>query len=240
MYDLPAAFLPDNAVRIGEISSFDLEPDTVSDVDNWAATLPGTVTLKDGRKLCDIHRVILATGYHMSYPFLRPYHADQVEPADANDTVLVTDGTQTHNLHKDIFYIPDPTLSFIGVPYHVATFSLFEFQAMALAAVYSGRAALPDEPAMRREYRARVEQKGAGRTFHSLKVVGEEIGYVRDLIDWVNTHRSPEDQLEAHTQRWHEAYKRRLKRLEERLRLIAEAQKRDHCDDALSPVVLCR
>ncbi|KAJ9629547.1 hypothetical protein H2203_001921 [Taxawa tesnikishii (nom. ined.)] len=210
-YDLPASFLPSNAARIGAIAAF--EDSQKRDVSAESA-LPGTVLLKSGQRLCDIHRIVICTGYHISYPFLRSLHADNVAPEDAGDTVLITDGTQTHNLHKDIFYIPDPTLSFIGVPYHVATFSLFEFQAVAVAAVFSGQVDLPPTALMRQGYLRRVSQKGSGRGFHSLKGEGEEIAYVKDLVDWINSSRRDGRVARGHSKAWHEAYRERLKRTE--------------------------
>jgi ACS family pantothenate transporter-like MFS transporter len=119
--------------------------------------------------------------------------------------MLVTDGTQLHNLHKDIFYIPDPTLLFIGVPYFTATFTLFEFQAITAAAVLSGLADLPSEDAMRKEYEERVERKGYGKMFHSLR--GVEVEYVNELLEWVNpTAKERGGQaIEGHSQTWHAA-----------------------------------
>lgn len=124
-YDLPAHLLPDNAVRVGPIQSFNLRK-IGSEAPLCEA---GSVVLADGREICSIDQVIVCTGYHVSLPYMRQYHADDVHPVNASDSVLVTNGQQVHNLYKDIWYIPDPTLAFIGVPYHVATFSAFEFQA---------------------------------------------------------------------------------------------------------------
>jgi hypothetical protein len=144
---------------------------------------------------------------------MRQYHADSVQSIDAGDTVIVTNGQQTHNLHKDIFYIPDPTLAFVGVPYHVSTFSLFEFQSIALASVFSGKPKLPSTTAMRDEYQARLESKGAGRTFHSLKKRGEEIAYVDDLRTMVNEGgHQPVVAMLRHSQKWLKAYVRRTER----------------------------
>jgi hypothetical protein len=111
-----------------------------------------------------------------------------------------------HNLHKDIFYIPDPTLSFIGVPYYTATFSLFEFQAQTVAAVYSGRALLPSEAEQRAEYNARVEAKGYGRTFHSLR--GQDAEYANELRAWINPGivAAGGKPVEGHTREWHEQF----------------------------------
>lgn len=126
-YDLPSHLLPENGIRVGGIESFDSLESAVPSSDG---SIPATVTLKSGEKLCDIHKVVICTGYHVSLPFLRQFHADDTPVEDADPFTLVTNGQVTHNLHKDIWYIADPTLSFIGVPFHVATFSLFEFQAM--------------------------------------------------------------------------------------------------------------
>jgi hypothetical protein len=161
IFDLPISLLPKNTERVTKIASFGLPNNTESE--------PCPITLADGTVLNNIDRVILCTGYHISYPFLRDLHEDFTPVEDANETVLVTDGTQVHNLHRDIFYIPDPTLAFVGVPFYVATFTFFEFQAIVVAAVFSGRAWLPSKEEMQDEYRERSRRKGYGRLFHSLK-----------------------------------------------------------------------
>ena len=214
-YDVPAHILPDNAARIGGVASFgpiSKGEDESQSVDSQP--IPGTVILSSGQEICKIDHVIVCTGYHMSFPFMRQYHADGVRAEDADERVLITTGQQTHNLHKDIWYIPDPTMAFIGVPYHTATFSLFEFQAMALAAVFSGKAPLPSQAMMRAEYQARLEHKGAGRTFHSLKGDGHELAYVRELVELVNgTGPTPDQAMKGHSQKFLKAYERRRTRL---------------------------
>ncbi|MCJ1346973.1 hypothetical protein MMC31_005193, partial [Peltigera leucophlebia] len=172
LHDLPKEKLPKNGTRVSAVSSFDNitghdGKHTSSVIDptlNEKHPLPG-INLKDGTKLDQIHEIIFCTGYHISYPFLPPLPIPPSSSSLGRDTnngnshLLITDGTMTHNLHKDIFYIPDPTLSFIGVPFDCATFSLFEFQAIALAAAYAGRARLPTEEAMRAEYNEKLRRK---------------------------------------------------------------------------------
>ena len=159
----------------------------------------------------------------MSLPFLRQYHDDETPVHGANSTVLVTDGTQIHNLHKDIFYIPDPSLIFIGIPFFTANFSLFEFQAIAVAAVLSGKAVLPSTEDMRREYQDRLQKKGTGKTFHSLK--DREVEYVNELVDWINKDGAKvgAQPVEGHTKAWHLANIKRL----EKMRQMREAKARD-------------
>ena len=110
-YDLPQSMLLDNGARVDGIKEFEL-----SDASELApdGSIPGRVKLQSGRTLCNIHKVIVCTGYHVSLPFMRQYHADGVGAEDADEDVIVTTGQVTHNLHKDIWYIPDPTLAFIG------------------------------------------------------------------------------------------------------------------------------
>lgn len=208
LFDFPPSMLPPNATRIGEIQSFDLNfEDDTSDgrTINDESPIPSTITLKSGVKLCDIHKVIVATGYHVTLPFLDHYHEDDTPAVQASDIVLVTDGTQIHNLHKDIFYIPDPSLVFVGVPYFTATFTLFEFQALTVAAVLGGLANLPTEKAMREEYKERVARKGYGKPFHSLR--GHEVEYVTELLDWINGDIESNGgiRVEGHSEEWHAA-----------------------------------
>lgn len=226
-YDLPASVFPPNTIRIGDIAAYepvDANTSLASD-----GSLPGTIRLKSGHKICNIHQIILCTGYHMSYPFLPTYHADTSDPADADDKVLVTkDGQRTHNLHKDIFYIPDPTLAFIGVPYHVATFSCFDFQGLTVAAVYSGRSSLPNEASMRQEYDDRIAQKGSGRAFHSLKGYGDEIRYVDGLMDIVNQNvdSTGRPRHGGHSEAWRRAYEVRVERLKAKLGAVDSRERR--------------
>lgn len=217
-FDHPASMLPENAVRISEVQSFDLNDQDGSSGSLSSDTEPtgSTVTLKSGEKLCNIHYVLLCSGYHMALPFLRRLHEDDTLPEEANETVLVTNGEQLHNLHKDIFYIPDPTILFVGVPYFTATFTLFEFQALVVAQVLSGRADLPDEQTMREEYKERVVQKGFGKPFHSLR--GVEVEYVNELLSWVNAQGEARGvkRIEGHTELWHQAkeeFNERLKKI---------------------------
>ncbi|KIY02351.1 uncharacterized protein Z520_02489 [Fonsecaea multimorphosa CBS 102226] len=225
-YDLPASFLPEGATRIGAIKSFKLNEDHgVSTPDS--GPIPGKVVLESGEVLTDIHSVILCTGYITSYPFLRHLHRDDIPASEADEFVLVTaEGDMAHNLHKDMFYIEDPSLVFIGAPYHIATFSLFEFQGQAVARVLSGKAELPSKQQMRDEYNERVRTSGLGRDFHSLKALGAEEEYVKDLVQWVNKDAARlgiDDKMQGHTPEWHLA---KLGR-EARMKLLMSAKEQE-------------
>ncbi|RFU25455.1 hypothetical protein B7463_g10880, partial [Scytalidium lignicola] len=216
LFDHPASMLPPNAKRVGEIASFSSDSNTSI---NPTDSIPGSVTLHDGTIITEIDNVIVCTGYHMTYPFLHPlprYHNDLLSNTTTDPNILVTDGQQTHNLHKDIFYIPDPTLAFIGVPYYTATFSLFDFQATALAAIFSGKAPLPIEQEMRTEYEARVKAKGSGRIFHSL--MGKDAEYVDELFGSINPWivKAGGEPLKGHNDKWKLQYEELREKMAER------------------------
>jgi hypothetical protein len=197
-FDIPVAMLSPETERVSGIASFQLPSDQDTS---------GTVKLVDGTVLTGIDRVVICTGYLFTLPFLLGLHNDSITPEQANDTVLVTDGTQLHNLHKDIFYIPDPTLAFVGVPFYTATFSFFEFQAIAVAAVFSGRAWVPSKEEMQVEYAERVKRKGAGRALHDLK--GTSVQYVDELVEWLNAQAevTGAEKVEGYSKEWQEEAK---------------------------------
>ncbi|KAJ3136346.1 hypothetical protein HK100_001851 [Physocladia obscura] len=111
------ASLSERVIYVKEVQNFD--------------TTTSTINLVDGTSLTDVDQVIVCTGYMFNYPFL-PQFQESDPAGDDVDTVLVTDGTWVHNLHQDLFYIPDPTLAFVGVCFHIPT-TFFEFQALAIA-----------------------------------------------------------------------------------------------------------
>ncbi|KAL4927981.1 major facilitator superfamily domain-containing protein [Aspergillus undulatus] len=211
-FDIAASVLPVNGVRISEVERYEALDEKDNPVPD-EKPLPLKVHLKSGQELCGLHEVIICTGYQFTLPFLPDYHEDALSPSEANETILVTDGTQAHNLHKDIFYIPDPTLAFVGVPFYTATFTLFEFQAITVANVFSGIANLPSTKDMRAEYNEKLASKGHGKRFHSLKDVEED--YVRDLLDWINGPRAERglEPIEGHTETWQEAKEAQRERI---------------------------
>lgn len=189
-FDLPPSLLPSSAQRVAGIQSFVAHEGATSETSlSDESPIPFEVVLDDGTRLRDIDRVVLGTGYISSYPFLGPSLQAPAIPLEqaGDETVITSDGCVTHNLHKDIFYMPDPTLAFVGVPYHISTFSLFDFQAEVVARVFSCRAALPTETTMRREYdgrRAKMRVENSSKEFHSLW--GRETEYIDELLGWVN------------------------------------------------------
>lgn len=220
VFDLPKSMIPETAERVAEVSSYVTDATYIQGQPLAADDpIPSRILLADGRILAGIDYVIITTGYITSYPFLQQLHADNASAAEAGPELLVgAEGEMAHNLHKDIFYIPDPTLAFVGVPYHIATFSLFDFQSQIVGRVFAGKAILPPEDQMRAEYQKRLTDRGVGRSFHSLREDGQEVAYVKALVDWANddAERLGADPMEGDTQAWLEGYvlmKERMKKL---------------------------
>lgn len=70
---------------------------------------------------------------------------------------------------------------------------------------------------MREEYNERIQEKGIGRNFHSLRGDGREALYVQELADYVNgqmSKRGESARMQAHSQSWLEAYDRRAARVQ--------------------------
>lgn len=198
LFDIPASLLPPGAERVGDIEKFVF----------YEGSSSGDVVLKNGKILTGIDAIVLGTGYITSYPFLGPLQDPSVPTEQADDHIVVSkDGLTTHNLHKDIFYIPDPTLIFVGVPYYTSTFSLFDFQAEVVSRFLAGKAALPPQEVLRREYDERKAQLVEGsKTFHSL--MRKEVPYMNGILEWVNAEaeRRGHERMQGVDEQWLERY----------------------------------
>jgi hypothetical protein len=171
--------LPDNLVRLPEIAEFR----SVEGVENMC---DADILLVNDALLSCVDHVIFCTGYRFSLPFLPGYQAQACPGGNSADQqFIINDGTRLHNLHKDMFFIPDPTLAFIGVSFEIATFSFFDIQAIAVEAVFSGRATLPDRQQMYEEYERKKRECGTSKRFH---VLGQEkeLSYIQEIVTWVN------------------------------------------------------
>ncbi|KAK5631853.1 hypothetical protein RRF57_007567 [Xylaria bambusicola] len=187
-YDLTGPRLPQEVVRVAMVAKFianEIDPSEPPWVEQSPRAIPGKVVLEDETTLEDIDYVVIATGYITSYPFLGDLEQPHVAWENADETVLITAyGYTTHNLHKDIFYIPDSTLAFIGVSALVSTFSLFDFQAKVMAKVFAGHVRLPADSIMKTEQRERKARFQPGDRFHAL--LRREQDYIGEVLTWVN------------------------------------------------------
>ncbi|KAK0702407.1 hypothetical protein B0H67DRAFT_650441 [Lasiosphaeris hirsuta] len=203
-FDLSASLLPESAERVASVEAFG--PIAAGGTAGPDDHIPGHVQLLDGSVLSGIDNIVLATGYLTSYPFLGHLHSDTAPLRSAGEELLVTaDGAMTHNLHKDIFYMPDPSLAFLGVPFHLSAFPTVDFQSQVIARVFSGQASLPTLAEMRDEYQRKVQQKGLGRDFHCYLHKAGELEYVAGLVGWVNQEaraRGSSLEVKGHSDEW--------------------------------------
>ena len=165
--------LPNNFLQVPQIASF-------SPSNAFRDIADAEIVLVDNTSLNGIGFVIFCTGYRFSLPFLPSYRGETV-----NLETIITNGVQLHNLHKDTFFIEDPTLAFVGVPFEIATFAVFDIQAVAIAAAFSGKALMPGKQKMREEYEQKKQECGAGMRFHLLGFE-RKLRYIQDALDWVN------------------------------------------------------
>lgn len=204
-FDLDPSLLPANSERVPGLKTFKLDEGKALEGNSDA--IPGTIHLTDGRILSDIHQVIVASGYQTTYPFLRGLESETIPYEEADENIIITaDKCVTHNLHKDIFYIPDFTLSFVGVPYYTSTFSMFDFQAEVVARVYAGLSELPSEDTMKAQYKARKASGAKGKEFHSL--IANQVPYMEEVLQWANegTEKRGVEKMRGVDEKWYEAY----------------------------------
>ncbi|KAF8824648.1 hypothetical protein HHX47_DHR8000073 [Lentinula edodes] len=156
----------------------------------------GKVELFNGTILHGFDRIILATGYRYSFPFLPQYintslRANETIPIQGTDAKstqrqqpLITDGTHIRSLHLDIFYIEEPTIGFINMNTGIETFLYSEFTSAALSKVWAGQAKLPSSNFMWARHWERVG-KGYGRTFMAYGVE-KQAAITKYLVGWLN------------------------------------------------------
>ncbi|KAI1767706.1 MFS general substrate transporter [Hypoxylon sp. FL1150] len=184
-YDLLGSRLREGVERVAMAAEFILDgttAETNTQTLESGIPIPGKVVLEDGKVIEGIDHVVIATGYITSYPFLGELEQPLVPWQEADEKVITTsDGYITHNLHKDVFYIPDPSLAFIGVSHLVSTFSLFDFQAQVVAKIFAGQAKLPPQSAMKQEHKERKARFETGNRFHSM--FGVEDAYIEKVLE---------------------------------------------------------
>ncbi|EPE05566.1 dimethylaniline monooxygenase [Ophiostoma piceae UAMH 11346] len=149
---LDAAWNLPNVIRKGQITK--VFADSGSSGDRGKQPMAGSVgvVFADGSTVTGIDKIIFATGFNVSYPFLVP---NPVTPSGRLD-----------NVYEHIVKIGDPTLSFVGQVMGGLTFRVFEYQATAVARVLAGAGNLPSVAEQLAWQEERIRLKGDTQNFH--------------------------------------------------------------------------
>lgn len=139
----------------------------------------GTIEFDDGTTLAadEVDRVVYCTGYRPSFPFWNAgRNGRDIYDYEAGKLV----DTYWHTFFSD-----DATLGVVGIQ-KALTFRSFEYQAVALARLFSGRNKLPLPPAreMRRWEAERLDWvRRTGRKFHDVESEPGRLG--QDTLVWL-------------------------------------------------------
>lgn len=114
------------------------------------------VHFEDGTTVDNPDRIIYATGFRYSYPFLK------------NAYPGITTGYAIPDLYQHTFYTKDPLLTFVGVPTDAISFRAFEYQAVLVSRFLARKTSLPPLAEQLRWSLERYRTKGDTRAFHTI------------------------------------------------------------------------
>ena len=141
----------------------------------------GTIVLQDGAVLDGVEVLVFCTGYHYRFPFLDP-------------ALVHVDDNWVNPLYRDLLHVDHPTLAFIGLPFKVVPFPLFEVQARWFARLLAGDFHLPPAEQRAGEAAARVmalrAEGVAQRHFHRRQL--DCYDYLDTLAEESRAPRLPE------------------------------------------------
>lgn len=142
-------------------------------------TIGVNVEFTDGSHVDEIDKVIFATGYRLSYPFLNP------DPVTPNNRLA--------GFYQHLFKIGDPSLTVVGQVKAGISFRVYEYQAVAVARYFAGREAKPLPPLQEQDLweTKRLEFKGPSTNFHEIKPDWKE--YFDFLVDLAGPPASGSD-----------------------------------------------
>ncbi|KAF9769559.1 hypothetical protein IL306_013023 [Fusarium sp. DS 682] len=125
--------------------------------------LDGTIIFDDGSELKDINHILYCTGYLPSYPFWNS-KVNGRKLFDYKKRKLI-------NNYWHTFFQETPNLAVVGMP-RVLTFRSFEYQAIAIARLFSGRNSIPLPPVEEQRQWELIRERlcrQQGRKFHKIE-----------------------------------------------------------------------
>ncbi|KUJ09939.1 uncharacterized protein LY89DRAFT_689834 [Mollisia scopiformis] len=113
----------------------------------------------------NIDIILLCTGYEYEYPFIPKLKVSK-------------DGKSLLDVWKQMFWIQDPTLAFVGLPKMSAIFTVVEAQSAYVARALSGRITIPSKPGMQNELK---QERKASQPAEGVVVNGfHDFNYPKD------------------------------------------------------------
>ena len=142
-----------NRVRGSDSSNVEFKP-----VISKYEVLNGDVLVhfEDGSTVTNPDKIIYATGFRFSYPFLNKSYPS------------FTTGYIIPDLYQHTFYTKDPQLAFVGVPTDAISFRAFEYQAILVSRYLAQKVVLPPLEEQIRWTLARYREKGDTRAYHTI------------------------------------------------------------------------
>ena len=107
----------------------------------------GVVVFEDDRKR-KVDSIILATGYLYSFPFL-----------SEDSGIQVPEGQRVFPLYKHTINAVHPSMAFIGIPFGILPFPLFDLQVRLMISVWSGEKSLPSTEEMIKDIDETYQQR---------------------------------------------------------------------------------
>ncbi|CAH2351464.1 thiol-specific monooxygenase [[Candida] railenensis] len=126
----------------------------------------------DGSHLENVEKIVFATGYLHSYPFL--------DATNDYDIPLITNGHRLHGTYEHVLLYNYPNLAVAGAARYILPTRTSESQGSWTAKVWSGSIPHPSRESMVTWELARSEETGGGKTFHDL-YFPEDVHYANRL-----------------------------------------------------------
>jgi hypothetical protein len=139
------------------------------------------IKLKSGDWIADLDVLIFCTGYHYLFPFLE-------------EGIIQVEDNWVHPLYYELIPPSYPTIAFVGLPYAIIPFPLFEIQVKWFTRMLAGQFELPSETLMQywcTQFESRLRtSKPKQRNYH--KMGAEQYGYMNQLAKECGADPLPE------------------------------------------------
>ncbi len=129
-----------------------------------------SVVLENGERIEAVDAFLFCTGYRYRFPFL--------------DASLIGVGDNwVRGLYRQLVAVDQPTLAFVGLPFRIVPFPLFQRQARWFARLLNRDFPLPSHAERRRAHRREIERlRGKGVAERHYHFLGDgQIDYLNDL-----------------------------------------------------------